>query len=527
MQPHLRQRHPGPVAVAAALHGRQPRAPECATRGRTRTVRLYGLLVRLAGLTLTAPLVAAACEVALDLTAWQCAGTARAPRRTRGSASSPRTCPTTAGGADPAAASPWPPRCPRVSPACSGTSRTAPGARTSPSNPCPAGPSPPRRPAAPDSAGPASWYGCRLGRPAARRADRGGTPHRHRRRRRPRGPLRPGGRGTRRSGILGLLLYAVLVVGAVVVLWVVGRRGRSEHRLDQELDATLVRLLPLGSIVLFALTLLYAGWSRPGWHSTGRLPGDTTFGGLALAQGLLVITLGVVARVLYRTRPEPRTALRGLAGPAVAMLACALGGVMSGGVAQRVADWLDGTRGSLPGPPVLLTWQASVIPPTLLVLLGLCGRLALRTWRLRAVETRAVELDYLGEAKDTTRTRRIASTRAMAALTDRAPLMIRRDLVRDPAPRRRAGGRPDHRRRSGTGREGRTPSSEAQPKPRRRSGSWADRPRLHPSRHFGDAPTRTRRPAAPSASSGTSAPSGRAPPTPSHRPATPSVPCPT
>jgi hypothetical protein len=106
------------------------------------------------------------------------------------------------------------------------------------------------------------------------------------------------------------------------------------------------------------------------------------------------------------------------------MLACALGGVMSGGVAQRVADWLDGTRGSLPGPPVLLTWQASVIPPTLLVLLGLCGRLALRTWRLRAVETRAVELDYLGEAKDTTRTRRIASTRAMAALTDRAPLMI-------------------------------------------------------------------------------------------------------
>ncbi|MBC7274073.1 MAG: hypothetical protein H5T76_36125, partial [Streptomyces sp.] len=42
---------------------------------RTRTVRLYGALVRLVGLTLTVLLVAAACEVALDLAAWQCAGT--------------------------------------------------------------------------------------------------------------------------------------------------------------------------------------------------------------------------------------------------------------------------------------------------------------------------------------------------------------------------------------------------------------------------------------------------------------------
>ncbi len=116
--------------------------------------------------------------------------------------------------------------------------------------------------------------------------------------------------------------------------------------------------------------------------------------------------------------------MRGLAGPAVAMLACALGGVMSGGVAQRVADWLDGTQGSLPGPPVLLTWQASVIPPALLVLLALCGRLALRTWRLRAREMRAVERDYRGEPKDSARTRRIAGTRAVATLTDQAPLVV-------------------------------------------------------------------------------------------------------
>ncbi|CAM5615594.1 hypothetical protein SALBM135S_09440 [Streptomyces alboniger] len=45
------------------------------SRRRRRLVRTYGLLVRLIGLTLTVLLTAAACEVALDLTAWQCAGT--------------------------------------------------------------------------------------------------------------------------------------------------------------------------------------------------------------------------------------------------------------------------------------------------------------------------------------------------------------------------------------------------------------------------------------------------------------------
>ncbi|WP_188286024.1 hypothetical protein, partial [Streptomyces sp. CBMA29] len=52
-------------------------------------------------------------------------------------------------------------------------------------------------------------------------------------------------------------------------------------------------------------------------------------------------------------------ALRGLAGPAVALLACAMGGVLTGGVAQRCADGLDrgptpGEKGSSPaGPPAV------------------------------------------------------------------------------------------------------------------------------------------------------------------------------
>jgi hypothetical protein len=109
--------------------------------------------------------------------------------------------------------------------------------------------------------------------------------------------------------------------------------------------------------------------------------------------------------------------MRGLAGPAVALLACALGGVMSGGVAQRVADWLDGTRALLPGPPVLLTWQASTIPPVLAVLLLLAARTA-------RAERRRVRREHPGEPEDPARTRAIAHARAMATLTDRAPLVV-------------------------------------------------------------------------------------------------------
>ncbi|GAA3785569.1 hypothetical protein GCM10023083_22040 [Streptomyces phyllanthi] len=433
-----------PFMVVNLAHWMRP-----TTRDRQRTVRLYGLLVRLAGLTLTVLLVAAACEVALDLTAWQCAGT---------------------------------PVCARdhtwlgfLSPEVSGDGWwSGPGRRLALASLVPAAltgllwylshrtwsayesQKPLTRRAEEDAdtadtvetalGRPGFWYGRRLvarlraahtaagfltvaaaAGTSAARYDRG-----------------PGGPALLES--LGWLLNALLVLGAVVVVWVVCRRGRSENRLDRELDRTLVRWLPVGSIVLLVLALLYAGWSRPGWRSQGRLPGDLMFGGIAYVQGLLVILLAVVAHAMYRSHPDPRTAMHGLAGPAVAMLACALGGVMSGGVAQRVADWLNGTDDSFLGPPVLLTWQASVIPPLLVVVLLLVGWLGRRTWVLRRGELGAVEHEYgvrereteTGEApeqrpgqtddepehRDTTRTRRIARTRAMAALTDRAPRVI-------------------------------------------------------------------------------------------------------
>lgn len=73
---------------------------------------------------------------------------------------------------------------------------------------------------------------------------------------------------------------------------------------------------------------------------------------------------------------------------------------------------------------MLLTWQASVIPPLLLLLLVMCCWLARRAWHLARAERAAVEEEYAGEAGDPGRTRRIASVRAMAALTDRGPRIL-------------------------------------------------------------------------------------------------------
>ncbi|WP_320783819.1 hypothetical protein [Streptomyces sp. CRN 30] len=439
-----------PFMVVNLAHWMRP-----TTSGRRRTVRLYGLLVRLAGLSLTVLLVAAACEVALDLAAWQCAGT---PACARDHTWLGFLSPDVSGGG-------W---------------WSAPGRRLALASLVPAAltallwylshrtwrtyesQQPMRYETVREEAEhtalnrPGFWYGRRL--VARLRAAHtaagfltiaaavGTSAARHDR--------APGGPAL--LDVLGWLLNAALAAGAVVVVGVVCRRGRSERRLDRRVDRALVRHLPAASIAVWVLALVYAGWSRPEWTSAGRLPGDMTFGGITLAQSLLVVVLGVVAHLLYRSHPDPRTAMRGLAGPAVAMLACALGGVMTGGVAQRVADWLNGTGDTaVLGPPVLLTWQASVIPPLLVVVVLLVGWLAWRTAVLRRRELAAVEREYGleveaegrgrgrgkaaagkdpdagpttesddSERRDSARTRHIARTRAMAALTDRAPRIV-------------------------------------------------------------------------------------------------------
>ncbi|MEU6507974.1 hypothetical protein [Streptomyces sp. NPDC046942] len=408
-----------PFMVVNLAHWMRP-----ATTGRPRAVRLYGLLVRLTALTLTVLLVAAACEVALDLVAWQCAGVHDCARRHSWLTFSAAGAPGGDGG--------W---------------WSLPGRRLALAALVPAALTlllwylsrrtwsayeshrPMDRDPEPETDGsalarPGFWYGRRL--VARLRAAHTAaalltvaaavvTPA-------ARYDHRPGGPAALNA--LSWLLTAALLAWAAAAVGVVCRRGRSENRLDRRLDRHLVRRLPLGALGLLLLTALYAGWSRPGWHSTGRLPGEPAFGALMLAQGLLVMALAVVARNLHRRSPDRRAGMRGLGGPAVALLACALGGVMSGGVAQRVAGWLSGTGGLPAGPPVLLTWQASTIPPVLAVLLLLAVRLGSDAVRVARVERGRIRHEHPGEPEDPGRTRAIAHVRAMATLTDRAPLVV-------------------------------------------------------------------------------------------------------
>ncbi|MCP3818670.1 hypothetical protein NLX86_11220 [Streptomyces sp. A3M-1-3] len=414
-----------PFMVANLAHWMRPSG-----RGMARTVRTYGVLVRLVALSLTVLLTAAACEVALDLVAWQCAGSAdcAAPRSWLGFLS-------------PAGGGWWSQPGRRlalaalVPAALTGllwylSNRTWSAYESQQPLPTSHDPRDDAPGPGPALGRPGFWYGRRLvARLRAAHTAAGlltvaaavaGAAARFDRR----------DGGSALLEICGWLTEALLAVGAFAVLWVVCRRGRKESRPDARLDRAVVGLLPLGALGLLVLALLYAGWSRPGWSSRGMLPGDRAFGVITLAQGLLVVALAVTAWRLHRRHPEGTTALRGLGGPAIAMLACALGGVMSGGVAQRVADWLDdgGTpgmgRGTIAGPPVLLSWQAAVIPPLLVVVLALAGWFAGRTLRFRHRLLAEVEADYPGERPDAARTRGIAGARATAALTEAAPRLV-------------------------------------------------------------------------------------------------------
>ncbi|MGW1086959.1 hypothetical protein ACWD4L_11535 [Streptomyces sp. NPDC002596] len=436
-----------PFMVVNLAHWMRPTA-----KGRTRAVRLYGVLVRLVALSLTVLLTAAACEVALDLVAWQCAGVPECSnqRSWLGFLSTAQDGWWSQPGRRLALAALVPTVLvgllwflsnrtwsayesqrplngaePDDDVLDNGTEATptteGPGAEA------PAAETPVVRPAL---GRPGFWYGRRLVARlraahtaagfltvaasvagAAARHDRAVT-----------GPV---------PEFLGQLIEAMLVLGTLVVIWVVCRRGRSERRLDNRLDGAVISWLPGTALALLVVTAVYAAWSRPGWVSAGTLPGDVTFGVLTVGQGMLVVALAAVALGLYRRTPEHRTVMHGLGGPAVAMLACALGGVMTGGVAQRVADWLDGPgtpgmgRSSLiDGPPVLLSWQASVIPVLLALLLIPAVVLGVRTWLAARAMEPEVNQEYGEKRPDAARTRQIARTRALAGLTDSTPWLL-------------------------------------------------------------------------------------------------------
>lgn len=429
-----------PFMVVNLAHWARPAA--AAADRSPRAVRAYGVLVRILALSLTVLLIAAACEVALDLFAWQCAGSgtctgsrawlgvlareggwwAQPGRRLALGAAAPAALTGLLWFLSSRTWSAYESQPPPVGTAEPHTAATAPHTAA---------------PLAPDTAPdaapalgrPGFWYGRRL--VARLRAAHTAA-----------GLLTvaaavaaPAARHDRGSGApvleaIGWTLEALLAAGALITVWVVCRRGRTETRADRHLDRAAVALLPRAALALLGAVLLYAGWSRPGWTSAGRLPGDFAFGALMLGQGCCVLALAAVALHLTRRSPEPAAALHGLGGPAIAMLGCALGGVMSGGVAQRFADWLDrgatpGMAGALlPGPPLLLSWQAAVLPPLLLVLALLAAWFAVRGARTRRRLAAGVAAEYPGAVPDQDRSRRIAGARAAAALTDSAPWFV-------------------------------------------------------------------------------------------------------
>ncbi|WP_443076395.1 hypothetical protein [Streptomyces sp. NBC_01716] len=436
-----------PFMVVNLAHWMRP-----ATNGLGRTQRLYGVLVRLLALTLTVLLTAAACEVAIDLVAWQCAGSAGCAdeRSWLGFLSA------TGDGwwAQPgrrlalAALVPtalvgllwylsnrtWSAYEAQRPPTDAGQDGSRPEPDTEVVNtPGAPGTTEARDAYRPALARPGFWYGRRLvARLRAAHTAAGfltvagavtGATARYDR-----------GAADATREVAGWLLQATLVAGALVVLWVVCSRGRSERKRDGTLDKALISRLPAVSLALVGVAVVYAAWSRPDWVSSGTLPGAVTFPVLMIAQGVLVVALAAAAFSLHRRAPHTRIALSGLGGPAVAMLACALAGVMTGGVAQRVGDWLDGSgtpgmgEGAIVGPPVLLSWQAAVIPVLLVLLVIPVVVLAVRTVLTGRRLAPVVEAEYGSpDAKvtpDSVRSRRIAGTRARAQLTDAAPWLV-------------------------------------------------------------------------------------------------------
>ncbi|MFE2432360.1 hypothetical protein ACFXJ5_37275 [Streptomyces sp. NPDC059373] len=397
-----------PFMVANLAHWMRPPSNSAGLR------RTYEVLLRLVSLSLTVLLVAGACEVAMDLVAWQCAGVP--------------VC---------ASSKSWLGFLPAGEPGL----RLVIGAvvpvvltgllwwlsrRTwyayESQKPLPTGAGDRRHddPASP-LALPGFWFGRRLvARLRAAHTAAGLltvaaallVP-----------PLR---RDT--QAVVGWTLAGAVIALVLVTVAAAAVAGRSESHLDEVIDHLPSRLLYIGSQAVLVASAAYAGWHRTGWHSGGRLPAAAAFGGLTLLQGVLLLGLTVTAWLMCT--PEKGTALRGLGGPAVALLACALAGVLTGGVAQRVADWLDkgatpGMQGSpIAGPPVLLSWQASVIPVLIVVVALVAAVEARRLWRVTRDLTAGVEADYPGEPHDSARTRQIARARAMAGLTDRTPLLV-------------------------------------------------------------------------------------------------------
>ncbi|RPF39299.1 tetratricopeptide repeat protein [Streptomyces sp. TLI_185] len=412
-----------PFMVVNLAHWMRPPA-----RGLRRTSRLHGLLVRLAALSLTVMVVTAVCELSMDLAAWQCAGSvacARGQRFWMGFMAADSGGWWAQPGRRLAVGSLPPCVCIALLWRLSRQNWNAYESQRPPAHP-PAPEFSDRTPLAK----PGFWYQRRLvHRLTAVHTTAGlltvawllvNAPAHFDR--------QHGGSAALET--LGWLFSALILAGGLQVVWGVCRRGTSENRLDMELDHGLARS-PRNAAALFVLCLGYAMWSRPSWQSTGRLPGsDTMYSGVLVAQGLAVVALVVVGKVLFRRGPVPNVLLRGLAPATAVMLACSLYSMLAAGAVQGLADWLDNRSSSgppadaIPGPPPLVTWQMSAIPVLLAVLLALAGSVYVRIHKLAQALSAHVFADFPGEPKNARRTYQIAIAQARARVTDTIPTLL-------------------------------------------------------------------------------------------------------
>ncbi|GAA2371177.1 hypothetical protein [Streptomyces carpaticus] len=391
-------------------------------RGTRRTQRLYDLLVRLIALSLTVLLVAGACSAALDLLAWQCGASAACTAHTSWLGF---WGPDGGWWAQPGRRLALAATVPLALVALLWwLSHRTWSAYESASPPVRALPDGPDRPLL---SLPGFWYGRTLvSRLRAAHTAAGLLTVT---------AVLLTATGTFDRTVGWWLLAALTAAGWIAVAAMEQGHGRSEEEPDESETPVLVGRLPWAALALLAVTLVHTGWSRPHWEAEGALPaGDGFYPVLAIVQGALVLGLALTAFWLHRNAPRmDRGALLGLGGASVAMIACALAGMLTGAVVQWLGAWLEpgsastGAPGAvIAGPPVQLSWQSSTIPALLVVLLVL-GAAALRSvLRRRAALEPGVRGRYPDEscAPDRERSRAIASAIARAGATDSAPKLI-------------------------------------------------------------------------------------------------------
>ncbi|MEZ0094694.1 hypothetical protein [Streptacidiphilus sp. EB129] len=435
-----------PFMLANLAHWTRPAAPRTA-----RAQRPYDLLVRLVALSLTVLLTAAACEVALDLTAWQCAGTAGCAAHHSwlgflaadhgGWWSEPgRRLALAAAVPTALVALLW--WLSRLTWSSYEAQRPAadPGLRVD----------------LPPMEMPGFWYGMAQVRRlrtvhvaaglltvalavllptlARDRSSGGGTV----------------------LAVIGWILLGLLVLPAAGALVALVAGDRQEEQQDDRADPLALRILHWAALAVLLLVVLYAGWSRDSWRTGGRLPGaGGTFAALCLLQLMLVLLLAGAALLLRgHGTPPPRSrdpitvpgpdrppadgdlrfggpdgpALHGLAGPATAMLGIGLGNLFTAGATVWAAQWLMGTGTlgvTLPGPPLLLTWHSTGVPLLAVLLVPPLLLLAVRMLRQQhSLEPEVNQAYETGTHSSATRTAQIAGALARARLTDAGPVLV-------------------------------------------------------------------------------------------------------